>query len=83
MLVNLPIRGKPGCYSRQLAGEHSVGKGKSAALCELWESPSSSVCLPNAKSSYRSCPVLVCFRAYFGILIGLSYKYILLGESLL
>ena len=50
------------------------------ALCELSESPSSVVCLSNAKSSYSPCPALVCVRAFFGILIALSYQYILLGS---
>ena len=58
----------------------SVRKGEPVALCELLESSSSVVCLSNAKSSYCPCPVLVCFRAYLGILIALHYKYILLGS---
>ena len=70
----------PGCCFRQLVGVKSVGKRESLALCELCELPSSVVCLSNAKSSYCPCPVLVCFRAYLGILIALHYKYILLGS---
>ena len=50
------------------------------ALCELSGSPSSVVCLSNAKSSYCPCLVLVCVRVYFGIQIALNYKYIHLGS---
>ena len=35
LVVNLPIRGMPGGYPRQLVGVESVGKGESAALCVL------------------------------------------------
>ena len=59
LVVNLPIRGIPGCCPRQLVGVESVGKGESVALCELSESPSSVICLSNAKSSYCPCLVLV------------------------
>ena len=82
LVVNLPIRGIPGCCPRQLVGEESVGKGESVAFCELSESPSSVVCLSNAKSSYCLCLVLVCVRVYFGIPVVLNYKYILLGSLL-
>ena len=58
-------------------GLESVGKGESVALCELSESPSSVVCLSNAKSSFCPCLVLICVRNYFGILVALTYKYIL------
>ena len=33
LVVNLPIRGIPGCCPRQLVGVESVGKGESADLC--------------------------------------------------
>ena len=75
LVVNLPIRGIPGCCPRQLVGVESAGKGESVALCELSESSSFVVCLSNAKSSYCPCPVLVCVRVYFGIPIALNYKY--------
>ena len=48
LVVNLPIRGVPGCCSRQLVGVDCVGKGESVALCELQESPFSVVCLASA-----------------------------------
>ena len=64
LVVNLPIRGMPGGYPRQLVGVESVGKGESVTLCELLDSLSSVVCLSNAKSSHFSCPGLVCVRAY-------------------
>ena len=35
LVVNLPIRGMPGCCPRQLVGVESVGKGESVVLCEL------------------------------------------------
>ena len=35
LVVNLPIRGMPGCCPRQLVGVESVGKGKSLAVCKL------------------------------------------------
>ena len=35
LVVNLPIRGIPGCCLRQLVGVESVDKGDSVALCEL------------------------------------------------
>ena len=54
--------------------------GESVALCKLSESPSSVVCLSNAKSSYCPCLVLVCVWAHFSIPIAFSYKYILLGS---
>ena len=62
--VNLTFRGILRCCPRQLLGVENVGRGKSMALCELQESPSSVVCLSSAKSSYCSCPVLVCARSY-------------------
>ena len=34
-LVNLPVRGMPGCCPRQLVGVESVGKGESVALRKL------------------------------------------------
>ena len=77
LVVNLPIRRIPGCCHKQLVGVESVGKGESVALCKLSESPSSVVCLSSAKSSYCPTQVLVCVRAYFGVQIALSYKYIL------
>ena len=58
----------------------SVGKGESVTLCELSESPSSVVCLSNAKSSYCPCLVLVFIRVYFGIRIALNYKSIFHGS---
>ena len=76
-VLNLLIRGIPGCCPRQLVGVESAGKGESVALCELSESSSFVVCLSNAKSSYCPCLVLVCVRVYFGIPIALNYKYIL------
>ena len=33
LVVNLPVRGIPGCCPRQLVGMDSVGKGESVALC--------------------------------------------------
>ena len=72
VVVNLHIRGMPGCCFGQLEGVESVGKGKSVALCKLWKSPSSVVCLPNAKSSCCLCPVFVCVQAYFGIPVTLN-----------
>ena len=80
LVVNLPIRGMPGCCPRQLMGVESVCKSESAALCELWKSSSSVGCLSNAKSSYCPCAALVCVRAYLGISIALNYRYILLGS---
>ena len=80
LVVNLPIRGIPGCCPRQLVGLENVGKGELVALCELYESQSFVVCLSNANSFYCPCPVLVCVRAYFGIQITFNYKYILLGS---
>ena len=74
VVVNLLIRGITGCCPRQLVEMESVGKGESVAFCELSESPSSVVCLSNAKSSYCPCPALVCVRAH------LNYKCILLGS---
>ena len=74
LVVNLPIRGMPGCCSRKFVGVQSVGKGESVALCELCESPSCVVCLSNAKSSYCPCPELVYVMAYFGIPIALNYE---------
>ena len=38
--------------------------GESVALCELQESPSSVVCLSNAKSPYCPCLVVACVREY-------------------
>ena len=35
LIVNLPIRGMPGCHPRQLVEMQSVGKGESVALLEL------------------------------------------------
>ena len=35
LVVNLPIRGIPGCCPRQLVGLENVGKGELVALCEL------------------------------------------------
>ena len=36
LVVNLPVRGVPGCVrTGQLAGMETVGKGESVALCEL------------------------------------------------
>ena len=35
LVVNLPIRGMPGCRPRQLVGVESAGKGELVALCEL------------------------------------------------
>ena len=32
LVVNLPIRGMPGCCPRQLVGLENVGKGESVAL---------------------------------------------------
>ena len=64
LVVTVPIRGMPVC--RQLVGMESVGKAESMALCELSESPSSVVCLSNAKSSYCPYLALVCVRVYFG-----------------
>ena len=49
-------------------------------LCKLLESPSSVICLSNAKSSCCPCPVFVCVRIYCGVPIALNYKYILLGS---
>ena len=80
LVVNLPIRGIPGCCPRQLVGVDCVGKGESVALCELLDSPSSVICLSNAKSAYCPYLVLVCVRVYFGIPIALNCKYILLGS---
>ena len=80
LVVNLPIRGISGRCSRQLVGVESVGKSESVALCKLSKSPSSVICLSNAKSSYCPCLVLVCARAYFGIPGALDYKCILLGS---
>ena len=80
LIVNLPIRGTPGCCPEQLAGVKSVGKGESVALQKLQESPSFVICLSNAKSSYCPCLVLVCVLAYFGIPVALNYKHILLGS---
>ena len=40
LVVNLPIRGMPGCCPRQLVGVESVGKDESVVLCNLLESPS-------------------------------------------
>ena len=80
LVVILPSRGIPGFCPRQLVGVESVGKGESVALCQLSESPSSVVCLSNAKSSYCPCLVLVCVGAYFDISIALNYKYIFLGS---
>ena len=34
LVVNLPIRGMPGCCPGQLVGMESVGNSGSAALCE-------------------------------------------------
>ena len=48
MLVNLPIKGMPGCCPKQLVEVETVGKGGSVALCELQESPFSVICLSNA-----------------------------------
>ena len=80
LVVILPIRFMPGCCPRQHVGVDSVGKGDTASLCELYESPSSVFFLPSAKSSYCPCPVLVCVRAYFGIPITLNYKHIFLAS---
>ena len=55
LAVNLPIRGIPGYCPRQLVGVECVGKGVSVALWEL-KSPSSVVCLSDAKSSYWTVP---------------------------
>ena len=44
------------------------------------QSPSSVICLSNAKPSNCPYPVLVCVRAYFSIPVTLNYKYILLGS---
>ena len=76
LIVNLHIRGMPGCCPRQPVGVESVGKVESVVLCELSESPSSVICLSNAKSSYCPCPVLVCVRVYFGIPIALNYIFL-------
>ena len=35
LVVNLPIRGMPGCCPRQLVGVEGVGKGELVALSEL------------------------------------------------
>ena len=35
LVVNLSIRGMPGCCPRQPAGVESAGKGESVALCGL------------------------------------------------
>ena len=70
----------PGCCPKQLVGVESVSKGELVALCKFWKSPSIVICLTNTKSSYCPCPVLVCVRVYFDILIALNYKHILLGS---
>ena len=75
LVVNLPIRGMPGCCPRQLVGMRSVVKRESVSLCELSESPSSVVRLSNAKSSYCPC---VCVRVYFIVPTALIDKSILL-----
>ena len=48
LVVNLPIRGMPGCCPRQLVGVKRIGKGESVAVCELQEFPSSVTFLSNA-----------------------------------
>ena len=48
LVVNLPIKGMPGCCPKQLVEVETVGKGGSVALCELQESPFSVICLSNA-----------------------------------
>ena len=58
----------------------SVGKVEPVAVCELSESPSSVVCLSNAKSFCCPCLALVLLRVYSGIPIALNYKSILLGS---
>ena len=63
LLVNLLIKGVPGCCSRKRIGVETVGKSESVVLCELQQSPSSVVCLSNAEPSYCPSPVLVCVRA--------------------
>ena len=35
LVVNLPVRGMPGCCPRELVGLESVGNCESVALCEL------------------------------------------------
>ena len=34
LVLNLPIRGMPGCCPKQLVGVDSVGKGESVAPCD-------------------------------------------------
>ena len=48
LVVNLPILGMPGCCPGKRVRAESVGKGESVALCELYESLSSVICLSNA-----------------------------------
>ena len=63
-----------------MCGDAECCQGESLALCEVLESPSSVVCLYNAKSFYCPCEMLACVRVYFGIAIALNYKCILLGN---
>ena len=82
LVVNLPIRDMPGCYPRQLVGVGSVGKDESVALCELKESPSSVICLSNAKifllslpsAGRRQCLPSFCKSSYCScpVLVGVS-----------
>ena len=43
LVVNLPVRGIPGCCPKQLVGVESVSKGESVALCKLCLHPLSFV----------------------------------------
>ena len=73
LVVNLPIRGMPGCCTGQLMGWRVV------ALCELKVSILCRLSL-QARSSYSPCLVFVYVKAYFGFPVALNYKYILLGS---
>ena len=80
LVVNLPIRGMPGCYPRQLVGVGSVGKDESVLFVNSRSLHPLSFVSPMQKSSYCPCQVLLCIRAYSGIPNALNYNYILLGS---
>ena len=77
LVVNLPVRGIPGCCPRKFVAVESFGKGELVTFRTLGVSI---LCHLFLKSSYCPCPVLVCVRAYSAILIALKYKKILLGS---
>ena len=82
LVVNLPIRGMPGCRSRELVG-FSVGKGESVALCELWESSSSVVCLSKSKIFKLSLPSVGIRQGLLWHSNRLELRVYPFGESLL